>query len=151
MSLSEAKPRELPDFAALWQRFEQLDNGSRSALRRLGHLDDAGDTPAFYRWRPPGIAGHEEALQRIAFLLPHVRHQAGAASLGSQLHRHKVSEMRLFQVLRADSPRDIEALRRLLQQMDSAVDWNDFGTTLWYWNALAKRRLLQDFFVPTQP
>lgn len=145
MNLVEAKAQPLPEFVDLRRRFEALDNGPKAELRRVGSLDDVADVPAYYRWL--GGAHPSANLQRIAFLVPFADHSAEAESLGRQLFKKHVSEMRLFQMLRAEPPRDLEHLRRLLKFLEQPkLNWNHFGRTLFYWGPTSKRRILQDFF-----
>jgi CRISPR system Cascade subunit CasB len=56
-----------------------------------------------------------------------------------------VSEKRLYQVIRAESPGDINQLRRLLKQAEPEVNWQKMAKQLWFWNIKQKRSLLEDF------
>jgi CRISPR system Cascade subunit CasB len=137
---------ELPDFAAITKRFENLTPGQKAELRRVAAPADVTDIPAFYRLfpgeRPPPWC------QRIAFLLPWApKHVPGAESLGRQLAREDVSETRIYQVVRASSPNDLIQLRRLMHHVEPQLDWTEFGKTLYYWSDNAKRRVLEDFFI----
>lgn len=146
LQLKEPKAENLPDFIALKQRYDRMDSGPRADLRKVAHFEDVADLPAYYRWLA-GIPA-KPGLQRVAFFLPHVRHGAHALSMGQQLRRQRISEIRLFQVLRAEPPADLEYLRRLLIHADLSLDWQAFGKTLFYWGANTKRRILQDYFTP---
>jgi len=149
LQLKENRASDLPDFIALKNRYDNaLDSGPRADLRKVGHVADIADLPAYYRWlagRPPS-----ERLQRIAFMLPHVKHRAEALPLGQQLRNRRISEIRLFQVLRAEPDADLEYLRRLLIPTELSLDWQKFGATLYYWGATKKRRILQDYFTPVR-
>lgn len=148
MQLIEQKKDVLPDFALLRHRFERLGNGPRAELRRVANLDQVADVPAFYRWLATAGLQPSGALQRVAFLMPFATHSPEAKSLGRQLFLHKVGEMRLFQMLRAEPPRDLEHLRRLLRFLDEpGLDWHRFGRTLYYWGPNVKRSILQDYFM----
>ncbi|CAK0745659.1 CRISPR system Cascade subunit CasB [Gammaproteobacteria bacterium] len=142
----EKRAEKLPDFMDLKQRYDQLNSGPRADLRKIAHYADIADLPAYYRW----LAGipPSNGLQRIALFLPHVGHSTGALPLGQQLHKRRVSEMRIFQVLRAETPSDLEYLRRLVIHADLRLDWAQFGETLYYWGPKAKRHILQDYFTP---
>lgn len=136
---------ELPDFVALHAYYRSLGPGSQAELRRAAQLDDVTFTPALYRLFP-GIRptpGH----QRIAFLLPWCSHRAGAASLGAQFAKEGIAEARVIQMARARPPTDLNQLRRLVNHVDPAVDWAEFGKTLWYWGNTVKRRLVEDFYL----
>ena len=137
---------DLPDFVALKSRFDRLPSGPRADLRKVAHLAAIPDLPAYYRWLG-GLAPHR-GLQRVAFFLPHVGHRPGAADLGRQLRQRRISELRLFQVLRSEPDADLEYLRRLLIHADLKLDWREFGKTLHYWGTHTKRRILQDYFTP---
>jgi CRISPR system Cascade subunit CasB len=145
MKVLEPETQFLPDFVELWRRFEALANGPKAELRRVASLERIPDVPAYYRWL--GGDKPSPSLERIAFLVPCAAHDSEAEALGRQLFKGKVSEIRLFQMLRAESPRDLEHLRRLLRYLDHpALNWGRFGRTLFYWGPISKRRILQDFF-----
>lgn len=138
---------ELPDFVALKMRYdnESFPTGARAELRRVAEPDDVAFTPALYRLFP-GQRPDERHL-RLAYLLPHCRHVPKAKSLGAQLAEAKVAEARVLQVARARAPLDMVQLRRLLTHIEPAVDWSEFGRTVWYWNDRAKRQLVEDFYI----
>jgi CRISPR system Cascade subunit CasB len=138
---------ELPDFVTLKARFdsEAFPNGARAELRRVAELEDVALLPALYRLFPGQKP--DERYQRIAFLLPCAKHAPNAKSLGAQLAAAKIAEARVLQVARSRSPLDIVQLRRLLSHADVAIDWQAFGKTLWYWNDISKRQLVEDFYL----
>ncbi len=152
-----ASTKALPDFIGLHNRYQKLadkDGSFRSQLgKRVGTPEDLGSRPAFYRLFPgeyPPAWG-----DRIVFFLPFCRHSEDGKSLGAQLAAKKISEMRLFQVIRAEYPNDLIQLRRLVQNIEPvSVNWKEFGKMLYDWSnrfpdsrERAKRRLLEDFFV----
>ncbi|MDY0331750.1 MAG: type I-E CRISPR-associated protein Cse2/CasB [Thiomonas sp.] len=127
-------------------QFEKiLNNGDRAALRHAAKPDDMELLPALYRLFP-GL-GTGEPHYRIAYLLPYARHSANAKSLGAQLAARNISEARVLQVARSNSPTDIEYLRRLLKQLDTALDWNLLCWMLWNWNDTTKRQLVKDYYL----
>lgn len=138
---------DLPDFVALRARFESeaFSNGARAELRRLPDLESVALCPALYRLFP-GQKPDDRHL-RLAFLLPCCKHDAKAKPLGAQLAKEKVSEARVMQVARAHSPLDLIQLRRLLTHIEPAVNWAEFGKTLWYWNPLSKRQLVENYYL----
>lgn len=151
MNLLESKQDNLPDFVALRRCFEALGNGPKAELRRAASPDQIADIPAYYRWLAAAGQLPSKAMQRIAFLMPFVEHVSEADPLGRQLFKGKISEMRLFQMLRAESPRDLEHLRRLVRHLERLkLDWERFGRTLYYWGPATKRRILQEYFT-TEP
>ncbi|WP_243689387.1 type I-E CRISPR-associated protein Cse2/CasB [Geotalea toluenoxydans] len=80
--------------------------------------------------------------------MPHIRHTNDGVGLGKALTRGKnVSEKRLFQVVRSDSPNDMIQLRRIVQMVEPSVNWTLAAKTLWYWNDRSKRDLLEDYFL----
>jgi len=146
----EAVKENKPQFVELYQRYSQLEkqiSGLKAELKRATSPDDLVEIPAFYRLMV-GTGAHK-GWQRVAFFLPYVKHQQGADSLGKQLANAGVSEMRLFQVVRSESPNDIIQLRRLVQQIKPTVDWKQLGSMLYYWdyNDRNKRNLLEDYFL----
>lgn len=138
---------DLPDFVALRARFESeaFSNGARAELRRLPDMESVALCPALYRLFP-GQKPDDRHL-RLAFLLPCCKHDAKAKSLGTQLAKAKVSEARVLQVARAQSPLDLIQLRRLLAHIEPAVDWAAFGKTLWFWGERARRQLVEDYYL----
>lgn len=146
----EAVKENKPQFVELYHRFTELDkhiSGLKAELKRATTPEDLVEIPAFYRLMT-GIGTHKD-WQRVAFFLPYVKHQEGADSLGKQLAKAGVSEMRLFQVIRSESPNNIVQLRRLVQQVKPTVDWRQFGNMLFYWDYddRNKRTLLEDYFL----
>jgi CRISPR system Cascade subunit CasB len=138
---------EQPDFVALRARFESeaFSSGARAELRRLPDMDSAALCPALYRLFP-GQKPDDRHL-RLAFVLPCCKHDAKAKSLGTQLAKAKVSEARVLQVARAQSPLDLIQLRRLLTHAEPAVHWAEFGKMLWYWGDRARRQLVEDYYL----
>ncbi|MBN8766823.1 MAG: type I-E CRISPR-associated protein Cse2/CasB [Thiobacillus sp.] len=124
---------------------EVLNNGDRAALRHAAKPSDMELLPGLYRLFPGLDTG--EPHHRIAYLLPYARHAANAKPLGAQLAAAKISEARVLQVARSASPTDIEQLRRLLRQLDTALDWKAFGKLLWDWDEFSKRKLVKDYYL----
>ncbi len=134
-----------PDFVALYNRFKKLGKGPQAELRRVAALDRVADLPAYYRWL--GGVPPSPRLERIAFLMPFASHNAAAESLGRQLFKKQVREIRLFQMLRSEPPVDIEHLRRLLRYLqEPELDWQQFGRTMYFWGSRTKRDILQQYF-----
>lgn len=137
---------ELPDFAALRGRYENLPPGARAELRRAAEPDDLSLTPAFYRLFP-GERPDERHL-RLAFLLPWCSQRADAKPLGAQLAEAKVAEARVLQTARARAPLDVVQLRRLVIHVEPAVDWAKLGEMLWKWERpWPKRQLVEDYYL----
>lgn len=138
---------ELPDFVKLREIYddESFPSGARAELRRVAEPDDLAFTPALYRLFP-GERPNDRHL-RVAYLLPYAKHAPNAKSLGAQLAEAKVAEARVIQVARAHEPLDIVQLRRLLTQIEVAVDWSDFGRMVWCWKEKDKRKLVEDFYI----
>ena len=50
-------------------------------------------------------------------------------------------------MLRSEPPVDIEHLRRLLRYLqEPALNWQQFGRTMYFWGARSKRDILQQYF-----
>ena len=132
------------NFKEIVDRLEALGNGQRAELRRCATPDDVAMVPAFYRL----FFGETDIRhRRVAFFLPYAKHAANSDALGAQLAKSKISEQRLFQMLRSESPNDLIQLRRLVQQIEPQLDWAEFGKQLFYWNDVQKRRILEQFFM----
>ncbi len=138
---------DLPNFVALRARYESeaFPTGARAELRRLADPESVALCPALYRLFPSQKP--DDRYLRLAFLLPCCKHDARAKSLGAQLAAAKVSEARVLQVARAQVPLDLIQLRRLLAHVEPAVNWSEFGKAIWYWNDLAKRKLVEDYYL----
>jgi len=139
----------LPDFVALWRRFDTvLSPGQRAEIRRTVSPDDLALQAAYYRVLPGGSRPSVQ-MRRVVFLFPHAAHREGAGNIGRLLatSRKKVSEMRLFQMIRSDdNTLALQRLRRLCAHIDAAVDWGEFGRTLYFWGNRAKRRIVEEYF-----
>lgn len=143
----------MPDFIKLYERYhQQLDNGERAQIKRTTEPDDLLELPAFYR--SIGNASHKDLKQlaRCVFFLPLIeKHHDEADSLGRQLSYHKISEKRLFHIIRSESPNDLVQLKRVLQQAKlNQINWQVFGGTLFYWGKRQKQQLMQDFYLQPQ-
>ncbi len=139
-----------PDFIQLYKKFETLKDkvsGLEAEIKRVASPSDLVEIPSFYRLMTG--TGTHAGWQRVAFFLPYVKHKEGGDSLGRQLAKGGVSEMRLFQVIRSESPNNIIQLRRLVKQIKPTVDWSSFGNMLFYWEYGDdnKRWLLEEYFL----
>ena len=127
--------KEELDFVKLYEHFKSLKDrisGLDAEIKRAASPEALVEIPSFYRLMV-GFGTHEK-WQRVTFFMPFVKHQAEAESIGRQLAKAGVSEMRLFQMIRSSSPNDIIQLRRLVQQVKPTVDWQSFGKTLFFWD-----------------
>lgn len=140
-------------FTEIHQRFwETLDNGQRAEIRRASNPEDLECLPAFYHLIGYCNPGEIKQLARVAFLLPFAeKHSEKANPLGKQLNDAKISEKRIFQIVRSSSPNDLIQLRRAVQQAKlSSIDWDVFGKNLFYWGKQSKKQLVQSFFINTK-
>jgi len=145
--------KEKPDFVNLYEHFNSLQeriSGLEAEIKRVASPEALVEVPSFYRLMAG--TGTHKGWQRVVFFLPYVKHKEGADSIGKQLAKGGVSEMRLFQIIRSGSPNDIIQLRRLVQQIKPTVDWQYFGKTLYYWDYgdSNKRQLLEDYFLASK-
>lgn len=135
---------KIPDFLALYHRYDDLKPGPKAELKRVMNPGDLIEVPAFYRV----LQGEKASLrmQRLLFCLPHIKDPKGIDSLGKALAKADINEKRLFMVIRSQEPNDLIQLRRLLKQANPTLDWQAMAKILYYWNDQAKRQLLEDFF-----
>ncbi|HQD55038.1 MAG TPA: type I-E CRISPR-associated protein Cse2/CasB [Candidatus Competibacteraceae bacterium] len=138
-------PLDLPDFVALKKQFEDMTAGQQAELRRASQPEDLTLKPAFYRLLR-GTKPNSQYL-RVAFLLPWAKHQTNATHFSSQCAKAKINEVRLFQIARSDDPIDMIQLRRIAMQLKPHVDWAYFGKMLWFWGILAKRELIENYYL----
>ncbi|MEK6700082.1 MAG: type I-E CRISPR-associated protein Cse2/CasB [Nitrospirota bacterium] len=142
--------QKLPDFMALYNAWEKLSPGPKAELRRVGRPDDLIEVPAFYRLFSGRAVSEwdKEKFQRLIFCLPYIRHDGGDIGIGKALAKSSgVSEKRLFQVVRSNSPNDVIQLRRVLQMVEPTANWPKTAKLLWYWNDHSKRDLLEEYFI----
>ena len=143
----------MSDFITLHDRYhKQLDNGERAQIKRATEPEDLLELPAFYRLIGPATQKELKQLARIAFFLPLIEsHHNEADSLGRQLSKHKISEKRLFHIIRSESPNDLIQLKRVLQQAKlTKINWHNLGNSLYYWGKGQKQHLMQDFYLHPQ-
>ena len=133
----------LADKLSDWQRNHR---GWLAEIKRVKDSTEVADLPSYYRFIQ-GCIKPGRVAERAVFLLPWLQHQPDAVPIGAQFRKNGVSEMRLFQLLRADHPNDLVMLRRLIQQTKPSVDWAYFGKVIQFWGQLQKRQLLQDYFL----
>ena len=141
------------DFIRLYRTFEQSGKGAQAELRRVVKPSDLIEVPAFYRLTQ-GFGQSEkerENIRRLIYCLPWLKHQDGGATLGEAFALAKVSEKRLFVIIRSGEPNDLVQLRRLLQQVKPTVDCVKTAWLLIRWHQPEqKQKLLEDFFLHQQ-
>jgi len=145
--------KEELNFVKLYEHFKMLKkriSGLEAEVKRVASPEALVEIPSFYRLMAG--TGTHKGWQRVVFFMPYVTHKEGADSIGKQLAKGGVSEMRLFQIIRSGSPNDIIQLRRLVQQVKPTVDWKYFGKTLYFWDYSDrnKRQLLEDYFLASK-
>lgn len=138
-----AKGPDKQAFVDLKLRYDkQLNNGQRAEIKRVRDVDELKMMPAAWKLGVPV----NDYWGRVILFLPWAEHQASGKALGQQLYRGKINESRLFQVLRASAPRDLEYLRRLMRQVKPVVNWAEQGPLLFYWQEHNKRRVVEDYY-----
>jgi len=143
----------MSQFTELHQRFWQtLDNGQRAEIRRTSTLEDLETLPAFYHLMEYFDTKYIKQWARVVFFLPFVeKHSTEAKPLGKQFKESKISEKRIFHIIRSTSPNDLIQLRRVTQQAKlSSINWDVFGKSLFYWNNISKKNLVQNFFIKSK-
>ncbi|CAM3659162.1 type I-E CRISPR-associated protein Cse2/CasB [Xenorhabdus thuongxuanensis] len=153
------------DPLALYKAWNELDNGACAQLRRVTEPEKLRDIPAFYRLVKPFDWKDEEKqwpLLRMVFCLSAgkevIKHieldekNPKGISLGKALaDSERISERRLYQVLRADWPNDMVQLRRLLIHAEPKLYWPALAKQLIRWNQHARRQILEDFILALPP
>jgi len=146
-----AQKEHKPDFIGLKKRFDDhLTPGQRAELRTASSPDDLAFIPAYYHLIRPFITQKRWSRRRwsqVVYLLPYASHSETSPPLGGLLAKAGVREARLFQIIRSEYPNELIQLRRVLQQAKSAVNWQQLGEQLFFWNSDQKRRLLEDFYL----
>ena len=154
---------------ALFNEYSQLSNGDKASIRRTVEPDDLQTNPVFYRLILQAISSFKEPeskakarvffenlsnVSRLVYFLPFIKHQANSKSLGAVFKEKKISERRLFLVMRSEYPEDLKHLRRLCQQFkEESVDGMSSGNLLLYWgkeknsSERSKRQLMRDFYL----
>lgn len=145
---------------SFFEKWERLKPGPKAELRRVKEPDELMDRPAFYRFI--ASLGFEnpwkEGLAMLLFCIPYIKHPGENNRIGAALGKSgKVSEKRMYQVVRSEYPNDIIQLRRILQHIKPQVNWPAAAKQIYYWHSKNKyhvkqnkRKLLEDF-VLSQP
>lgn len=162
-STQEDKTRYLQ---ALNNEYQALSNSDKASIRRCVEPDDLLITPAFLRLIGETLRQFKEAdranaatflnhlsqIARIVYFLPFAKLKG--QSLGEVFNQQKISERRLFLVVRSEYPQDLIQLRRLCQQCkDVDIDGLKLANLLLYWgkdkatSESCKRQLMRDFYL----
>lgn len=142
------------DAMKLLKDWKALDPGASAQIRRATTPEELRDIPAFYRLVQP-LGWHNQELKwpllRMVFCLSAGKNAItntadDSVTLGKALAEDgKISEQRLFQLVRSDPPTDMVQLRRLIRHAEPTLNWEKCATQLFYWSRKAKRQLLEDF------
>ncbi|MGB0664188.1 MAG: type I-E CRISPR-associated protein Cse2/CasB [Pontibacterium sp.] len=139
------KEKPLPDFLAIYERYQSLTPGQRAELRRCAKPEELSEVPAFYR-----LVSKESSIygqRQFVFCLPLLTHKSDGPSLGQALGKQAgLSEKRMMMVLRSEAPNDLLQLRRLLAMCKPSVDIAKAGKTIFFWSETSKRKLIEDYF-----
>lgn len=151
---------------ALYDEYQALSNGDKASIRRCVEADDLLITPAFLRLisevlgqfngteraNAAAFFNHLSQIARIVYLLPFAK--LNGQSLGEVFNKQKISERRLFLVMRSEYPQDLIQLRRLCQQCkDADIDGLNLANLLLYWgkdkatSEGRKRQLMRDYYL----
>ncbi len=144
------------DYLKLVERYERLDNGQKALLSRATSPEDMAGIAAFYQLINATkfqLKQYEKQAAQLVYFLPWVKQRINGKPLGKSLHEHRISEKRLFLVVRRDSPDDLIQLRRVVQQIKPVAyaDWSVLGNLLFYWGKKNKHQLMRDFYISTSP
>lgn len=158
MTQSPKEDMNLPDFAKIRERYENLSRGDQAQIgKRIGSPEDLAMVPAFYKLFPGTTPS--EWHYRAAFITPFLRHSDSGPELGKfigDLERSgKVGNLmkRILQIARAAPPHDIIYLRRLLMRFDKPViNWNKSGLSKLFStdtekNTNGKKKFTEQYFV----
>lgn len=140
------------EYLRLVERYEQMDSGQKAMLRRAVSPDDMTGIAAFYQVISATkfqLKQYEKQAAQVVYFLPWVQHRANGKPLGRSLHKHGISEKRMFLVMRRESPDDLIQLRRVIQQIKPTAyaDWAELGNLLFYWGKKNKHQLMRDFYI----
>jgi len=151
-----SKPQDC-DYLELLKKYDSLSNGEQASIRREVEANDLQTNPAFYRLTQGTVfCNNITQAARVVYFLPFVDSKRNhSKKIGTLLKDIRISERRLFLVVRSEYPNDLTQLRRLLQQIKpyAAIDWCAFGEMLFLWGKTkeksesSKRRLMQDFYL----
>lgn len=140
------------DYLDLLKRYEALGNGAKADIKRVASPHDLRYLGTFFR-----LCESEKnlsQLSRVVFILPWLRHQEGKrlGRLFNENPKNSVSEARVIQMMRSETPQDLICLRRMIWQVagrhaEKSVDWNILGPQLYYWGDLNKQKILQDYYL----
>lgn len=156
---NEQQKSDLPDFVGIKNYFDtRLSPGQRKDLRKASCPDDLALIPAYYQlirsFIPTGKWSRERWSQFV-YLMPYASHSEKAPNLGVLLAKAGIREARLSQIIRSEYPNDLIQLRRILQQLNHAVNWQHFGKQIFFWpnrqemhkKEWSKRQILEDYYL----
>ena len=142
---------------SFYKKWERLKPGPKAELRRVKEPEELMDRPAFYHFI--ASLGFEnpwkEGLAMLLFCIPYISHPGENNRIGAALGKSgKVSEKRIYQVIRSEYPNDIIQLRRILQHIKPQVNWPTAAKQIYFWHLKNKdhvkqnkRQLLEDFIL----
>lgn len=139
------------NFLEIYKKFrdkkDKFSNGDRAEIRRVTKPSDLETLPAFYKLLKEKLYEGEKQWQRVVFfLVKGLEHKDNGFSLGQALKQAEVSEKRMFQVIRSESPNDLIQLRRLVIYTKPTVNFQKMGESLWFWGENSKKQILKDFY-----
>jgi len=159
MTGNKQQKSDLPDFIGIKNYFDtRLSPGQRKDIRKASCPDDLSLIPAYYQlirdFIPAGKWSRERWSQFV-YLMPYASHSEKSPTLGVLLAKAGIREARLSQIIRSEYPNDFIQLRRILQQLNRAVNWKDFGKQLFFWQdgqethkqGWTKRQILEEYYL----
>lgn len=150
-----SKPEE-PDYIDLVKSYQALSKGQQAEIRRASEPEALLLLPSYYQLiRKTELKANTQGC-RVVWFLPIVKHQEKSDSLGRAMWLKDTNERlskRLFQIVRSEYPTDLIQLRRVLQQIKPSLNWELFGSLLFYWgqtrekSKISKQTLMKDYYL----
>jgi CRISPR type I-E-associated protein CasB/Cse2 len=125
-----------------------LPRGDKAELRRMVTTRQGQPGPVFWRIAAKyDIRAYEEEFwMTLAVLMTRHEHRMGAR-VGRVLRNEGVSQARIRRWLSLDRGRAIQEVGRLLQQVQTAIDWVQMASLLRSWTDEDRRRFARDYFI----
>lgn len=130
------------------EKFTRLPAHLQSKIKRAKLPEDLLRIGAFYGLVESVLEPeNKKQLARVVFMMPHVSSTKDSVPFAERMAQKNISELRVLQLQKLRFPNDLLNLRRIAIQIKTAVDWDKFGNTVFYWGRFSKKRLIEDYIL----
>lgn len=150
----------MSEYLTLKNNFARLKPGKQASIRRaptaeaLEHIPAADELLQTLASLAEPTHQNLAGWRRVLWLLPYIEHDWNGPSLGEQMAKAGVGELRVQQVVTADGNDGFKYLRMLIQRLEPHLNVEKLGKTVFEWNPQTKNELMADYLrvaVPPVP